>query len=84
MLNTLFRRLGEQRDVPGNPFAGMTKRGEQRTAPFDTSLAFTDREWQAVRSLADRLEGSHGWQASGAQGLRFLLEFLLRDEAAGA
>ncbi|MFX1803054.1 hypothetical protein PWR66_05255 [Paraburkholderia sp. A1RO-5] len=60
MLIALFRWLGEQRDVLGNPFAGMTERGGQHTAPFDTARAFTEWEWQAVRSLADRLEGSLG------------------------
>jgi integrase len=75
VLNALFRWLVEQRYVFGNPFAGLTVRGGQRTAPFDTARALTGSEWTAVRGLADRLEGSHGWQAPAAQRLRFLLDF---------
>ncbi|CAD6516462.1 Tyrosine recombinase XerC [Paraburkholderia metrosideri] len=75
VLNALFRWLVEQRYVFGNPFAGLTVRGGQRTAPFDTARALTGSEWTAVRGLADRLERSHGWQAPAAQRLRFLLDF---------
>ncbi|ADG18138.1 integrase family protein [Paraburkholderia atlantica] len=76
VLNALFRWLVEQRYVLGNPFTGLTVRGGQRTTPFDTARALTSSEWQAVRGLADRLEGSYGWQAPAAQRLRFLLDFL--------
>ncbi|MCX5538078.1 tyrosine-type recombinase/integrase [Paraburkholderia sp. CNPSo 3076] len=76
VLNALFRWLVEQRYVLGNPFAGLTVRGGQRTAPFDTARALTRSEWRAVRNLANRLEGSHGWRAPAAQRLRFLLDFL--------
>ncbi|MGF6289649.1 tyrosine-type recombinase/integrase [Paraburkholderia youngii] len=76
MLNALFRWLIEQRYVVGNPFAGLTVWGGQRTAPFDTARALTESEWQAVRGLADRLERSRGWQAPAAQRLRFVLDFL--------
>ncbi|MGF6289640.1 phage integrase family protein [Paraburkholderia youngii] len=76
VLNALFRWLVEQRYLLGNPFAGLTVRGGQRTAPFDTERALSDREWRAVRSLANRLERSQGWQAATAQRLRFVLDFL--------
>ncbi|SKC93228.1 phage integrase family protein [Paraburkholderia hospita] len=74
VLNALFRWLVEQRYVLGNPFAGLTVRGGQRTAPFDSSRALTDGEWQAVRSLANGLEWSYGWPAPAAQRLRFVLD----------
>jgi len=44
-------------------------------APLDTSRGFTDGEWQIVRSLADGLEWSYGWEATAAQRLRFVLDF---------
>lgn len=75
VLNALFRWLVEQRYLLGNPFAGLTVRGGKRATPFDTAHAFTDPEWQAIRSLADGLEWSFGWQPSAAQRLRFMLDF---------
>ncbi|MEX3639670.1 phage integrase family protein [Paraburkholderia sp. BR14320] len=76
VLNALFRWLIEQRYVLGNPFAGLTVRGGQHAAPFDTVRALTGSEWHIVRGLADGLEGSCGWQAPAAQRLRFVLDFL--------
>jgi site-specific recombinase XerD len=75
VLNALFRWLVEQRYLLGNPFAGLTVRGGKRAAPFDTARAFTDPEWRALRSLADGLEWSYGWQPPAAQRLRFVLDF---------
>ncbi|MGF6636454.1 hypothetical protein OKW39_003605 [Paraburkholderia sp. MM6662-R1] len=75
MLNALFRWLAEQRDVFGDPVrrddsaAGSVRRRSIRRA-------LADSKCQAVRSLADPLEGSHGCLASVAQRLRFLLDFL--------
>ncbi|MDH6148246.1 MULTISPECIES: phage integrase family protein [Paraburkholderia] len=75
VLTALFRWMVEQRYVLGNPFAGLTVRGGQRTGPFDTARALSDNEWKALRSLADRLEWSYGWQTPAAQRLRLLLDF---------
>jgi site-specific recombinase XerD len=61
--------------VLANPFAGVKVRGRTRVAPLDTSRGFTDGEWQIVRSLAEGLEWSCGWEAAAAQRLRFLLDF---------
>ncbi|MFM0007087.1 site-specific integrase [Paraburkholderia dipogonis] len=75
VLGALFRWLIEQRYVLANPFAGVKVRGRTRVAPLDTSRGFTDGEWQIVRSLADGLEWSYGWEATAAQRLRFVLDF---------
>jgi site-specific recombinase XerD len=42
---------------------------------LDASHAFSEGEWALARTLADGLEWSHGWTASAAQRLRFLLDF---------
>jgi site-specific recombinase XerD len=75
VLGALFRWLIEQRYVLANPFAGVKVRGRTRAAPLDTSRGFTDGEWQIVRSLADGLEWSYGWEVPAAQRLRFILDF---------
>jgi site-specific recombinase XerD len=75
VLGALFRWLIEQRYVLANPFTGVKVRGRTRVAPLDTSRGFTDGEWQIVRSLADGLEWSYGWEATAAQRLRFVLDF---------
>jgi integrase len=75
VLGALFRWLIEQRYVLANPFAGVKVRGRTRVAPLDTSRGFTDSEWQIVRSLADGLEWSYGWDGPAAQRLRFVLDF---------
>lgn len=75
VLGALFRWLIEQRYVLANPFAGVKVRGRTRVAPLDTSRGFTDGEWQIVRSFADGLEWSYGWEAAAAQRLRFMLDF---------
>ncbi|MGE8163715.1 phage integrase family protein [Paraburkholderia sp. NPDC080076] len=75
VLGALFRWLIEQRYVLANPFAGVKVRGRTRVAPLDTSRGFTDGEWQIVRSLADGLEWSYGWEVTAAQRLRFVLDF---------
>jgi site-specific recombinase XerD len=75
VLGALFRWLIEQRYVLANPFAGVKVRGRTRVAPLDTSRGFTEGEWQIVRSLADGLEWSYGWEVTAAQRLRFVLDF---------
>ncbi|MDP9585532.1 tyrosine-type recombinase/integrase [Burkholderia ambifaria] len=74
VLRTLFGWLVGQHYVVLNPFAGVTVRGGAARAPFDTGRALTDREWKAVRALADSLERT-GWTGPAAQRLRFVLDF---------
>ncbi|MBY4897094.1 phage integrase family protein [Cupriavidus sp. AU9028] len=75
ILGAMFRWLVQQRYVLANPFAGIKVRGGGRTAALDNSHAFTDGEWQLVRTIADGLEWSYGWDAAAAQRLRFVLDF---------
>ncbi len=74
VLGALFRWLIQQRYVLANPFAGIKVRGGGRTAALDASHAFTEGEWALVRTIADGLEWSYGWEAPAAQRLRFLLD----------
>jgi integrase len=74
VLSALFRWLIEQRYTLANPFAGIKVRGGRPVA-LDAGRAFTESEWNLVRSLADGLEWSYGWEAPAAQRVRFLLDF---------
>jgi len=74
VLNALFRWLIEQRYALANPFSGMKVRGAE-AAVLDVSRAFTESEWGLMRTIADGLEWSYGWEATAAQRLRFLLDF---------
>ncbi|MGT2453995.1 phage integrase family protein [Cupriavidus basilensis] len=74
VLGAMFRWLIQQRYVLANPFAGIKVRGSARAAPLDTSHAFTEGEWLLVRTLANGLEWSYGWEAPAAQRLRFVLD----------
>lgn len=75
ILGAMFRWLVQQRYVLANPFAGIKVRGGGRTAALDNSHVFTEGEWELVRTIADGLEWSHGWEAAAAQRLRFVLDF---------
>lgn len=75
VLGALFRWLIEQRYLLANPFAGVKVRGTSRSTVLDTSHAFTEGEWLLVRTIADGLEWSYGWEAPAAQRLRFVLDF---------
>jgi len=75
VLGAMFRWLIQQRYVLANPFAGIKVRGGGRTAALDTSHVFTEGEWALVRTIADGLEWSYGWEAPAAQRLRFVLDF---------
>jgi len=75
VLSALFRWLVEQRYVLANPFAGIKVRGSQRAMAVETTHAFTEGEWLLVRTIANGLEWSYGWQAAAAQRLRFVLDF---------
>ena len=74
VLSFMFRWLIEQRYVLANPFAGIKVRGA-RQATLDTTRAFSDGEWKLVRTVAEGLEWSYGWQLGAAQRLRFLVDF---------
>lgn len=75
VLGAMFRWMIQQRYVLANPFAGIKVRGGGRTAALDASHAFTEGEWALVRTIADGLEWSYGWEAPAAQRLRFVLDF---------
>ncbi|WP_175817341.1 phage integrase family protein [Burkholderia diffusa] len=74
VLRALFGWLISQHYVVLNPFAGVTVRGGATRMPFDVGRALTDREWNIVRAVADRLERT-GWTAPAAERLRFVLDF---------
>lgn len=74
VLGALFRCLIEQRYVLTNPFAAIKVRGTTRVTRLDTSRGFTDGEWGLVRTIANALEWSCGWETPAAQRLRFLLD----------
>jgi len=74
VLSAMFRWLIEQRYVLANPFAGIKVRGV-KPASMDTSRSFSDAEWALLRTVANGLEWSYGWQAAAAQRLRFVLDF---------
>lgn len=75
ILGAMFRWLIQQRYVLANPFAGVKVRGGARTSALDSSHAFTEGEWLLVRTLAEGLEWSYGWDGPAAQRLRFVLDF---------
>ncbi|MGX6566733.1 phage integrase family protein, partial [Cupriavidus necator] len=75
ILGAMFRWLIQQRYVLANPFAGIKVRGGGRAAALDSSHAFTEGEWLQIRTLADGLEWSYGWDGPAAQRLRFVLDF---------
>lgn len=75
VLAAMYRWLIQQRYTLANPFAGIKVRGSSRRTPIDASHVFGEGEWQLVRSIADGLEWSYGWDAPAAQRLRFLLDF---------
>lgn len=74
VLSAMFRWLIEQRYVMANPFAGIKVQGV-KPAGMDTSRSFSDAEWTLLRTVADGLEWSYGWQPAAAQRLRFVLDF---------
>jgi site-specific recombinase XerD len=74
VLNALFRWLIEQRYVLANPFSGVKVRGG-RGVVLDTSRVFTGSEWNLLRTIADGLEWSYGWEPEAAQRMRFILDF---------
>lgn len=74
VLSSMFRWLIEQRYVLANPFAGIKVRGAKQ-ATLDTTRVFSEGEWKLLRTVADGLEWSYGWQPGAAQRLRFVIDF---------
>jgi site-specific recombinase XerD len=74
VLGAMFRWLIEQRYVLANPFAGLKVRGAAPAA-MDTSRAFSEGEWALLRTVANGLEWSYGWEPAAAQRLHFVLDF---------
>jgi site-specific recombinase XerD len=70
----MFRWLIEQRYVLANPFAGIKVRGV-RQATLDTTRSFSEGEWKLVRTVAEGLEWTYGWEPGAAHRLRFLIDF---------
>lgn len=75
VLGAMYRWLIEQRYLLANPFAGIKIRGAARSTPLDATRVFSDGEWAIVRTIADGLEWSYGWDTPAAQRLRFVLDF---------
>lgn len=75
VLGALFRWLIDQGYLLANPFSGVKVRGASNLAVMDTSHVFSEGEWSIVRTIADGLEWSYGWEAPAAQRLRFILDF---------
>ena len=75
VLGAMYRWLIEQRYLLANPFAGIKVRGAVRSTPLDATRVFSDGEWAPVRTIADGLEWSYGWEVPAAQRLRFVLDF---------
>jgi site-specific recombinase XerD len=75
VLGAMYRWLMQQRYVLANPFAGVKVRGAARAPQHAAARAFSDGEWNLIRTLADGLEWSYGWEAPAAQRLRFVLDF---------
>ena len=74
VLSSMFRWLIERRYVLANPFAGIKVRGAKQ-ATLDTTRVFSEGEWKLLRTVADGLEWSYGWQPGAAQRLRFVIDF---------
>ncbi len=75
VLGALYRWLMEQRYLLSNPFSGVKVRGASNLPVLDTSHVFSEGEWAIVRTIADGLEWSYGWDTPAAQRLRFILDF---------
>lgn len=67
--------LVDQRYLLANPFSGVKARGADKSRILDTTRAFTDAEWTLVRTIANDLERSYGWEEEAAHRARFLLDF---------
>jgi site-specific recombinase XerD len=75
VLGALYRWLMDQGYLLANPFSGVKVRGAAKSATMDVSRVFSEGEWAIVRTIADGLEWSYGWEVPAAQRLRFVLDF---------
>lgn len=75
VLGAMYRWLIQQRYLLANPFAGIKVRGASRTEPLAATRVFGEGEWAVIQAVGQGLEWRHGWQASAAQRLRFVLDF---------
>lgn len=75
VVKNLFSWLVDQRYLLANPFSGLKVRGADKSRILDTSHAFTDSEWTMLRTIANNLERSHGWEEGAAHRARFILDF---------
>lgn len=75
VLGAMYRWLMQQRYVLANPFAGIKVRGAARAPSMAATRVFSDGEWNLIRTVADGLEWSYGWEVEAAQRLRFVLDF---------
>lgn len=75
VLGSLFRWLMEQGYLLANPFSGVKVRGASHGPVVDTGHVFSEGEWAILRTIADGLEWSYGWDVPAAQRLRFILDF---------
>jgi site-specific recombinase XerD len=73
VLGALYRWLIQQRYILANPFAGIKVRGA--AAPPVAARVFAQAEWSMIRTVADGLEWTYGWEPAAAQRLRFVLDF---------
>ena len=74
VLNAMYRWLVEQRYLVANPFSGVKGRIGPTEPTFDPTHVFNDHEWTLLRPIAQDLE-LLGWTSSGAQRMRFVLDF---------
>jgi site-specific recombinase XerD len=74
VVSALYRWLIEARYVLANPFAGVRVKAASKAGTAPTARAFSDREWQLIRPLAEDLH-ERGWTPAAAQRLRFVLDF---------
>ena len=65
----------EQGYLLANPFSGVKVRGASHGPVVDTGHVFSEGEWAILRTIADGLEWSYGWDVPAAQRLRFILDF---------
>jgi site-specific recombinase XerD len=75
VLGELYRWLIQQRYVLANPFAGIKVRGASMATPLAVARVFAQAEWSLIRTVADGLEWSYGWEPAAAQRMRFVLDF---------
>jgi len=75
IINGLFRWLMDKGYMLSNPFAGIKAKGATGANVMELSHTFTSGEWQLIRSIANGLEWSYGWQEPAAIRLRFILDF---------